>query len=71
MCNRYDCPMSFLGRATMLGKILYADLSGLEELLRCLGISDEKVDPLEALSSDILKMLDLYMSTVDDIVRPQ
>ena len=67
----YECTEDILSGAMVLSDILNSHLLDLEEHLRSVGVCNRLVDHLEALSSDIFKRYDRYMSLVDDITRIQ
>jgi len=71
MLDRYECTEDILGRAMVLSEILQTHILDLEDHLRDCGVSDEMVDKLEALSSEIFKNYDSYMFMVDDIICTQ
>jgi len=71
MSQRYECTEDILGRAMVLSEILNTHLSDLEEHLRNAGVSDDKVDFLEALSWKVSKDYDHYLFMVDDIIHTQ
>jgi len=68
MLYRYECTEDILGRAMVLSEILQTHIMDLEDHMRDCGVSDEIVDILEALSSEIFEDYDSYMFMVDDII---